>query len=145
DEILQFVEFWKQRTGKLPEELIFDSRLTTYANLNKLNQMGVQFITLRRRRDAMLRDLAARPPSAWRRIELDGIARQYRTPKILDDQVNLKDYDGPVRQIAITELGHEQPTLLLTNQLKRSAPALVGRYARRMLIENNIEDGVNFF
>jgi hypothetical protein len=145
DEILQFVEFWKQRTGKLPEELIFDSRLTTYANLNKLNQMGVQFITLRRRRDGMLRDLAARPPSAWRRIELDGIARQYRTPKILDEKVTLKDYDGPVRQIAITELGHEQPTLLLTNQLKRSAPALVGRYARRMLIENNIEDGVNFF
>ncbi len=34
DEILQFVKFWKQRTGKFPEELIFDSKLTTYANLN---------------------------------------------------------------------------------------------------------------
>jgi hypothetical protein len=34
DEILQFVSFWKKRTGRLPEELIFDSRLTTYANLN---------------------------------------------------------------------------------------------------------------
>ena len=49
DEILRFVEFWKTRTGKLPEELIFDSKLTTYANLSRLNQMGIHFITLRRR------------------------------------------------------------------------------------------------
>lgn len=31
DEILQFVEFWKRRTGHLPEELVFDSKLTTYS------------------------------------------------------------------------------------------------------------------
>ena len=54
DEILRFVEFWKQRTGRLPEELIFDSKLTTYANLNKLNRMGIQFITLRRRSQKLL-------------------------------------------------------------------------------------------
>ncbi len=29
DEILRFVDFWKERTGKNPEELIFDSKLTT--------------------------------------------------------------------------------------------------------------------
>jgi hypothetical protein len=30
DEILRFVEFWKQRTGSVPGELIFDSKLTTH-------------------------------------------------------------------------------------------------------------------
>ena len=30
DEILRFVEFWKRRTGQLPQELVFDSKLTTY-------------------------------------------------------------------------------------------------------------------
>src|SRR5438876_1675116 len=49
DEILAFIRFWKERTGKVPAELIFDSKLTTYAKLNDLNQQGVQFITLRRR------------------------------------------------------------------------------------------------
>ena len=43
------------------------------------------------------------------------------------------------------DLGHQEPTLLLTNQLRRSAPKLITRYARRMLIENNIQDGVDFF
>ncbi len=41
DEVLAFVRFWKKRTGRLPEELIFDSRLTTHANLNRLNQQDV--------------------------------------------------------------------------------------------------------
>lgn len=145
DEILAFVQFWKERTGKLPEELIFDSKLTTYANLNRLNRQGVQFITLRRRSPQLVHDLLARPRSAWRRIELQGVSRQYKTPRILDEPVTLADYDGPLRQIAVTDLGHEEPTLLLTNQQRRSAPKLIERYARRMLIENNIEDGVSFF
>jgi hypothetical protein len=145
DEILQFVKFWKQRTGKLPEELIFDSKLTTYANLNKLDRQGVQFITLRRRGPKLVQELLAQPRSAWRRIELDGVSRIYKTPRILEQLVTLTGYAKPIRQIAITELGHEEPTLLLTNQMRRSAPKLIGRYARRMLIENNIADGVNFF
>jgi hypothetical protein len=145
DEILRFVEFWKQRTGRLPEELIFDSKLTTYANLDKLNRMGVPFITLRRRSKKLLDEVASTPTSAWRRVELESVSRAYKTPRVLDRRVVLNDYDGPVRQLTIADLGHEDPTLLLTNQLTRSASHLIGRYAQRMLIENNIEDGVDFF
>jgi hypothetical protein len=148
DEILQFVRFWKQRTGKLPEELIFDSKLTTHANLDKLNKwdrQGVKFITLRRRGPQLVHELLARPRSAWRQITLEGVSRIYKTPRILDEQVTLTGYSGPIRQIAITDLGHEEPTLLLTNQLRRTPAKLIERYARRMLIENNIEDGVSFF
>jgi len=57
----------------------------------------------------------------------------------------LNDYDGSLRQLTITDLGHEEPTLLLTNQLNRRAATLIGRYAQRMVIENNIEDGIDFF
>ena len=145
DEILEFVKFWKKRTGKTPEELIFDSKLTTYGNLNRLNQQGIRFITLRRRTPKLVHELQTRPRSAWRRIELDGVTRIHKTPRILDDKITLADYDGPLRQIAVADLGHDEPTLLLTNQMGRSAKPLVERYARRMLIENNIEDGVDFF
>jgi hypothetical protein len=145
DEILRFVDFWKQRTGCLPEELIFDSKLTTYANLGKLNRMGIQFITLRRRSQKLLQAIAQRPVSAWRRIELESPSRAYKTPRVLDQRITLNDYDGQLRQLTVADLGHEEPTLLLTNQLTRSASHLIGRYAQRMLIENNIEDGVDFF
>src|SRR5712691_705440 len=130
DAILQFVAFWKKRTGHVPEELIFDSKLTTYANLSRLNADGIDFITLRRRSRNLLRDVLNVPAAAWRRIELAGVSRQYKHPRILDQRVTLPDYDGPLRQLTITDLGHEEPTLLLTNQLHRSAPKLIGRYAQ---------------
>jgi hypothetical protein len=145
DEILRFVQFWQQRTGKLPQELVFDSKLTTHANLNQLNQMGIEFITLRRRSPEMVRAIAARPESAWRRIELPNVARAFRTPRILDERLELKGYQGKLRQITITDLGHEEPTLLVTNQLNRSPAKLITRYAQRMVIENSIADGIEFF
>jgi len=145
DEVFQFVRFWRQRTGRLPEELIFDSKLTTYANLNRLNRKGIGFITLRRRSRKMLQEISAMPISAWRRIELEGVSRIYKTPRILDQRIRLRDYQGPIRQLTVTDLGHEEPTLLLTNQLTRSARKLIGRYAQRMIIENTIEDGIDFF
>jgi hypothetical protein len=145
DEILQFIEFWKHRTGRLPQELIFDSKLTTYANLNKLNHRRIAFITLRRRSRKMLEEISNEPISAWRRIELEGLSRIYRTPRILDRRITLRDYQGPIRQLIIADLGHEEPTFLLTNQLTRSAPKLIRRYAQRMIIENNIQDGIDFF
>ena len=90
DEILRFIEFWKQGTGQFPEELIFDSRLITYANLNRPNQKHIDFITLRRRSARMLREIEREPVSAWRRIELDGVSRSYRTPRILDHKTSLQ-------------------------------------------------------
>jgi hypothetical protein len=84
-------------------------------------------------------------PSAWRRIELQGVSRIYNHPRILDRRVTLADYDGPLRQLTVTDLGHDEPTLILTNQLTRSAAKLIGRYAQRMIVENKIEDGIDFF
>jgi hypothetical protein len=145
DEVLRFVAFWKQRTGFHPEEVIFDSKLTTYTRLSELNRMGIQFITVRRRSKALLDEIARTPMSAWRRVTLENVSRAYKTPRVLDREIRLKGYNGPLRQLTVADLGHEQPTLLLTNQLKRSACHLIDRYAQRMLIENNIEDGIDFF
>ena len=145
DELLRFAEYWKQRTGKWPAELVFDSKLTTYANLSRLNQLGIQFLTLRRRSRQMLAAIYQIPLSAWRRIELHRLSRAYRTPRILDERIALPAYAGALRQITIMDLGHEEPTLLLTNQLRPSAGKLIERYAQRMLIENGIADGIDFF
>jgi len=145
EEVLRFVEFWRERTGKLPEELIFDSKLTTYGHLNRLNRMGITFITLRRRSAKMLQKIYQEPVSAWRRIDLQGVSRIYKTPRILDRQIQLRDYQGSLREIIIDDLGHEEPTFLITNELRRTPIKLIQRYAQRMIIENRIADGIDFF
>jgi len=145
DEILQFVAFWRQHTGHPPEELVFDSQLTTYGNLHRLNQQGIQFMTLRRRSKKMLGEIWSRPASAWHRITLRSLTRTFRTPKVLDERIRLTGYTGLLRQVTVIELGHEEPTVLLTNNVTVGAAALVTRYAQRMLIENGISETIQFF
>src|SRR5437867_6029251 len=145
DEILQFVRFWKKHTGRFPTELVFDSQLTTYEKLSQLNRQGIFFITLRRRSRQMLAQIYSQPDAAWRRITLPALTRIYRTPKVLEERVTLSGYDGELRQVTVMELGHEEPTVLLTNRLKLGPVELVTRYAQRMLIENGISEAVQFF
>jgi transposase len=145
DAVLRFVEFWKRSYGQKPVELVFDSRLTTYQNLNRLNQMDITFMTLRRRSPQLLREVANAPRSAWRPVHLDLPHRKHQNPKVMDRKIQLPHYDGLLRQLFITDLGHEEPTILLTNDLAGSAAQRITRYARRMLIENTLADSVDFF
>ena len=55
DEIVHFVEDYRTQYGKVPAELVFDSRLTTYAHLAQLDRMGIGFLTLRRRSKNLMR------------------------------------------------------------------------------------------
>ena len=93
----------------------------------------------------MLGEIFSRPASAWQRITLPSLTRTFRTPRVLDQKVRLKDYEGSLRQITIIDLGHEEPTILLTNNFKSGCPTLVTRYAQRMLIENGISEAIQFF
>lgn len=147
DEVMRFVRYWRRRTGAYPRELVFDSQLTTYDNLNRLNRLKIPFITVQRRSQDMLDEARNAAPGAWKRIELENVGRAYRTPKIIDRKISLgeRNYTGQIRRLIIDDLGHEDPTFLLTNQMKRSSTQLVDRYARRMVIENCISDGIEFF
>ncbi len=143
EEIFRFIEFWKKLRGALPRHLVFDSRLTTYANLARLEDMGITFITLRRRSAALLKEIALLPRSAWRTLELNVPTRKYRTPRVYEQTVPLEG--KKFRQLFILDLGHDEPTILLTNDRHSSAPKLITRYAQRMLIENALSDAVRFF
>jgi hypothetical protein len=145
NEVLRFVEFWERHNGSPPAELVFDSRLTTYANLSWLNDRDIHFMTLRRRSRKMLGTIFSQPASTWQRITLPSLSRTFRTPKVLDERIHLKDYVGELRQVTVIDLGHEDPTVLLTNDFEATCPALVTRYAQRMLIENGISEAVQFF
>lgn len=142
EEIFEFIDFWKKTHGQQPRHLVFDSKLTTYANLARLDEMKIDFITLRRRTPKLLAEVYGLPRSAWRTVELDVPTRQYRTPRVFEQSVPLAG--RTFRQLFVTDLGHEEPTILLTNQ-KGTHKTLITRYARRMLIENSLSDAVRFF
>lgn len=65
EEIFACIDFWEKAHGQRPRQLVFDSKLTTYANLARLDQMHIGFITLRRRCPKLLQEVYALPRSAW--------------------------------------------------------------------------------
>jgi transposase len=142
EEVFRFISFWKRVRGQPPQHLVFDSRLTTYRGLARLNEMGITFITLRRRSPSLLKEVASLPGSAWRQVKLEVPTRKYRTPRVFEKPVLLEG--ASLRQLYVLDLGHEDPTILLTNE-RRTAPTVLTRYAQRMLIENAISDAVRFF
>jgi hypothetical protein len=143
EEIFRFIAFWKKHHGENPRHLVFDSRLTTYAHLARLEHMGIAFITLRRRSPALLSEIEHLAPSAWRRVTLEVPARKFKTPRVFEQAVQLAG--ATFRQLFILDLGHEEPTILLTNDRHTTHTKLITRYAQRMLIENALSDAVRFF
>lgn len=145
-QLLKFVAFCQSILGADPAWVYFDSRLTTYAEINRLNARGkTSFITIRRRGVRILRGLAEQPASTWRRTVIDTPHRRHRNIRYLEQTIRVADYKGDLRQIAVTGLGRDQPTLFLTNNFDETARQLITRYTSRNGIEDSLGSSVNFF
>jgi len=145
-EILRFIDFWRKLMGKNPQWLYFDSKLTTYAELTKINQKkDIWFVTIRRRGSSILRRLSTLPSSCWTPAVVDIPRRRHQRIRYVDERVTLRDYEGEARQIAVKGLGRENPTLFLTNNFEISPREVVMNYARRNGVEDALGSSVNFF
>jgi hypothetical protein len=144
-EVIRFVDYWKDLTSQNPEWLYFDSKLTTYSELSELNSRGIYFVTIRRRGPAILKRLEQASKSAWKSATIDIPKRRNKRIHYLDEKIPLDGYDGTLRQIAVTGLGREQPTLFLANHPDASPREMIMNYARRNGIEDGIGTNVNFF
>jgi len=143
-EVIAFAEYWARVAGADPGLLVFDSKLTTYPMLDELAARAITFLTLRQRGPKVLAALAALPASAWTTYNLRRAGR-YRHPQIHEQVIRLKGINHPLRQIAVRNIGHDQPTLLITNDLTTAAKDLFGRYAERMIIENELDADISGF
>jgi len=145
DQVLEFNAFWKGlRKGKAQGcKFIFDSRLTSYAQLSALNQDGVKFITLRRRGKTLLQEIEQ--IKDWTRIHIPHEKRKYPNPEVHDSQIKLRGYEGTLRQVVMRGNGHEEPAIVITNDHEAPLELLVSDYARRWRVENGIAEAVKFF
>jgi hypothetical protein len=81
----------------------------------------------------------------WTKIRLNKTTRKHKSLKIYQQNVSIRDYDGKLRQIIVTGTGREQPMLIITNDFDTTAKEIIETYAQRWLIENNIQENVDFF
>lgn len=144
-ELMRFIEFWHTVTGDDPQWLYFDSKLVEYEELSRVNQRGISFITIRRRGAAILRRLEQLPQSDWIKATLDTPQRRHQKIRYVDEKVKLREYEGPIRQLAVDGLGREKPTLFVTNNFDETARNVIIRYAGRNRVEDGLGISVNFF
>ena len=143
-EVLVFAEHWRALTGNWPALLVMDQKVTTQPVLAELDARSIRFLTLRMRSPALIRHIGALPASAWRTVRLDRDGA-YRRPKVVDETATLSAYPGTVRQLVVTGLGREAPTVIITNDHHSSAKQLIERYARRMTIEQRLAESIRSF
>jgi hypothetical protein len=144
-ELMRFVEFWQAVSGSLPRWLYFDSKLINYPEMSRVNQRGIHFVTIRRRGSAILRSLERRPASDWKKAVIDTPKRCHKQIRYLEEKVRLRGYEGLIRQIAVSGLGRDRPTLFISNHMEETPRELIIRYAGRNRIEDGLGIGVNFF
>ncbi len=144
DQAIAFARHWQQATGKAPELLVLDSKVTTGAGLAELHAAELTFITLRARSAKLTMALEALPDSAWTQITLERRG-PYAKPEVHEQDVTVRGCPHPLRQIAVRGLGHEHPTLILTNDRDSPPKKIVGRYAKRMRIEQRLAESIRSF
>ncbi len=125
--------------------LVFDSKFTTYANLNLLNKDNIYFLTLRRRGQKIVSRALNLPADSWQKIKIDAPKRKHQNIRVAEERCTIKDYEGEVRQIIIRDHGRKSPAFLITNDLESPLSTLVKKYSRRWLVEQEIAEQIAFF
>ncbi|EKD39806.1 MAG: Transposase, IS4 [uncultured bacterium] len=71
--------------------------------------------------------------------------RKYPQPMVHVSTIELRGYEGELRQIIVRGNGHEKPAFLITNDFETPVELVVGNYARRWRVENGIAEAIKFF
>jgi transposase len=147
DVILEFLDFYRgsAKHTKDLKYLVFDSKFTTYQNLNKLNCDGIKFITIRRRSKTLLEHIASIDDARWKKIRIEKANGKHRTITVCEEYRTLKDYSGTIRQVFIKDNGRQRPAILITNDFDISLQDLIRKYSHRWLIETDISEHIDFF
>jgi hypothetical protein len=142
DKVFDFARFFRKSTGRYPGMLVFDAGLTTMRNLRELDNLGIRFLTLRRRGKNLLAGVGE--ITEWKSYRLGDEKRIYRDPKVHERTTFIKDL-GQVREIVVTGNGREKPMFLITNDREISARDALIAYSRRWRIENSLSENADFF
>ena len=144
-EVITFCDHWKAVSGNDPAMLIMDQKVTTHAVLGELDARGVTFLTLRMRSPALVKHIDALTDNDFTTVTLDRPGK-FNRPKVHQATgIRLTNYPGTVRQLVVTGLGRDAPTVIITNDHNLPVKALITHYARRMTIEQRLAEIIQAF
>jgi transposase len=144
-EVIAFCDHWKAVSGADPHLLVMDQKVTNQQVLGELDARGVKFLTLRMRSPSLVKYINSLHSKDFQTITLDRPGKHSRPAVHESAAVTLTSYPGTLRQLIVTGLGHDAPTVIITNHHDLTTKAIIQRYARRMTIEQRLAEIIRAF
>ena len=143
--ILEFLDFYREGTGRKINYVVFDSKFTTLGNLGRINEKGIKFVTIQRKSKKLNEKIQQIPKDQWHTVKIEKANHKSRTVVYSESTtVNPRYGKEPLRQIFIK--GNSiKPATIITNDFNSTAEDLIRKYAKRWLIETEISEQIHFF
>ena len=143
--VLEFLDFYKEGTGRKVDYLVFDSKFTTLENLCRINEEGIKFITIQRKSKSLDEKIQNIPDSQWKTVRVE--KANHKSRKVVYSEstvINVKYGKQELRQIFIKGKGIK-PATIITNDFGLNVKEIIRKYAKRWLVENDISEQIHFF
>jgi len=144
--VLEFLDFYHSNAeeDKKLKYLVFDSKFTVLEKLGALDDKGIKFLTIQRK--SKNQQVKASEIKDWKtvRIALENNKAREITYAVSETK-NYRYGKGKLLRQVFLKGNHVKHSCIITNDFDMSAEQIVRKYARRWLIENEIQEHVDFF
>jgi len=144
--VMEFLDFYHsdEHEDKNLKYLVFDSKFTVLEKLGQLDDRGIKFLTIQRKSKNQQEKAASIKDWKTTRISLSN----HKSREVTYAESTVKNYrygkGKNLRQVFLKG-AHVKYSCIITNETELSGEQIVRKYARRWLIENEIQEHVDFF
>ena len=144
--VLEFLDFYHsdEKEDRQLKYLVFDSKFTVLERLGDLDGMGIKFLTIQRKSESLQKKASEIKTWKTSRVELSN--HKSRVVSYAESETTNNRYGKGKRLRQIFLKGSRvKHSCIITNDFELSGEKVVRKYARRWMIENEIQEHVDFF
>jgi len=144
--VLEFLDFFHSNSeeDKHLKWLVFDSKFTVLENLSILDDKGIKFITIQRK--SKNQQQKANEIEKWKKVRVSLANHKSREVTFFESEVkNYRYGNGKTLRQIFLKGGHAKISCIITNDFDTKGELIVRKYAQRWMIENEIQEHVDFF
>jgi len=144
--VLEFLDFFHSNSeeDKHLKWLVFDSKFTVLENLSILDDEGIKFITIQRK--SKNQQQKANEIEEWKKVRISLANHKSREVTFFESEVrNYRYGNGKTLRQIFLKGGHAKISCIITNDFETKGELIVRKYAQRWMIENEIQEHVDFF
>ena len=144
--VLEFLDFYhsNEKEDRKLRYLVFDSKFTVLERLGDLDGRGIKFLTIQRKSESLQKKIAG--IKAWKTSRVELSNHKSRMATYAESETTNYRYGKERRLRQIFLKGpHVKHSCIITNDFELSGEQIVRKYARRWMIENEIQEHIDFF